>query len=103
MFGIPGVSLGAILRVKDKDYKDIALVALFYAIIAVVVSMVSLAIFGSQISELIPLIPETVAPILTGITLVIFGGALVGVYAFISLLWGAIVMDLIDWFLRVAK
>jgi len=103
MFGIPGISLGAILKATGKNYKDLAIIAVFYAIIVIVGSIVSLAFFGTEIAELIPVLPETITPILTGGFLVVIGGLIAGIYAFLSLLWGAALIDIIDWFLRAAR
>jgi len=103
MFGIPGISLGAILKSTGKNYRDLSIIALFYAIIVIIGSIVALAFWGTEIAELVPVLPDTVTPILTGGFLVIIGGLIAGIYAFLSMLWGAVLIDVINWFLRVAK
>ena len=94
MFGISGTALGAILRATGKDYKEISAVGGVYAAIVAVISLIVL-MFGTTLETLISWIPETLTFGLTaGIGLSFVVALLVGVSAFVSLLIGAIIIDI---------
>jgi len=95
MLGISGTALGAILRAKGHGYKKISIVALVYAIIVLLISLVVLILGTSTIETLIAWIPASIA---TGITigslsLAFTGAILAGITAFVAMVLGAAIFD----------
>ncbi len=104
MFGISGTALGAILRAKDKSYKEISIVGLVYAIVILLISLVVLLVGTSTIDTLMAWIPESIALGLTaGIGLAVMGAILAGVTAFVSLILGAVIWDISEAIIKGVK
>ena len=93
MFGISGVALGAILRAKGKDYKDILAVAGVYAMIVFLLSAFVLFLTDIGLSDLVSWIPSSILADLTAPLGILIGVVLLGVGAFISMFLGAVILD----------
>jgi len=100
MFGISGTALGAILKSKGYDYKDISIVGLIYGLVVLVLTLIlsgivtlttwtlsgtlaNLSIVGEWVSELA----------LGTLALTIIGAVVIGIAGFISLIIGAVIFD----------
>lgn len=94
MFGISGVTLGAILRSKGHSYGKISLVAVVYAIVVFLISIIAL-LLGAEASAFITWIPE-------GIVL-FFGAFLIGITSFVALMFGAVVFDVAEAIIKGVK
>ena len=91
MFGISGTALGAILRAKGRSYKEIFMVALVYAIVMLLISIVVLSLTTITVFEL-SWIPEGWVISTTFIGTVL-GVILICVSAFVSMILGAVILD----------
>jgi len=87
MLGISGATLGAILRSKGHSYGKISMVALVYAIVVLIISVIAL-LLGVSASAFMTWIPDTVV--------LVFAAFLIGVSSFIALMVGAVVFDIAE-------
>lgn len=94
MLGISGATLGAILRSKKHSYGKISIIALVYALVVFVISIVAL-LLGAEASTFMTWIPE-------GIVL-FFGAVLIGVTSFVALLIGAVVFDISEAIIKSSR
>lgn len=94
MFGISGTALGAILRSKGYKYSEIAVVAIVYALVVLVISVIAL-LLGASASAFITWIPETFVLVLAAL--------LIGVSSFVALMFGAVVFDVAEAVIKGVK
>lgn len=87
MFGISGATLGAILRSKGYSYGKISMVALVYAMVVLIISVIALFL-GATASAFMSWIPDTIV-----LTVAAF---LIGVSSFVALMVGAVVFDIAE-------
>ena len=105
MFGVSGTALGAILRAKRYSYKEISIVALIYAIIVLLIALVSLIFGQTTLSAILTFLPISIteAITLTGLTLAFIGGILAGIAGFAALILGAVVYDAAEAIIKSIK
>jgi len=87
MLGISGATLGAILRSKGHSYGKISMVALVYAIVVLIISVIAL-LLGVSASAFMTWIPDTVV--------LVFAAFLIGISSFVALMVGAVVFDIAE-------
>ncbi len=87
MIGVSGTALGAILRSKKYSYSKISLVALVYALVVLVISVIAL-LLGATASIFMTWIPNTIV--------LVFASILIGVGSFVALMIGAVVFDIAE-------
>jgi len=95
MFGISGTALGAILKAKGESYKDISIVAIMYAVIILLISLVVLILGTTTLPDLLIWLPESIAATITisGMALAFTGAIFAGITAFLSMILGAAIFD----------
>jgi len=95
MFGVSGTALGAILRAKGHNYKDLALVGLIYSVIVLLIALFTLILGTTTITTILPWIPESTAAGITvsGLGLAFVGAILAGISGFVALILGGVVFD----------
>lgn len=103
MFGISGTALGAILRAKGRDYKEISMVAAVYAIIVLLISIFVLFLTTLGLADLVTWLPENLVANLNSVTSMLIGSVLIGFGAFLSLILGAVVFDVAEAIIKGAK
>lgn len=103
MFGISGTALGAILRAKRRNYREISMVAVVYAIIVFLISVFVLFLTTLGLTDLVTWLPENIVADLTSLTSMLIGSVLIGFGAFISLILGAAVFDASEAIIKGAK
>jgi len=94
MIGISGTALGAILRSKKYSYSQISLVAMVYAIVMLIISVIAL-LLGATASAFMTWIPDTIV--------LIFAAFLIGVGSFVALIFGAVIFDISEAIIKGAK
>ncbi len=94
MFGIPGMTLGAILRSKGYNYGEISVVALVYTMAVLLISVIAL-LLGASASAFMTWIPETMVLVLAAF--------LIGVSSFVALMLGAVVFDAAEYIIKRVK
>jgi hypothetical protein len=100
MFGISGTAFGGILRATKKDYKEISAVAGIYGVAVLLLSVLVLFITSWSISDL-TWMPESIVDLSeTGAMWMVIGSLFAGSWAFLSMLFGALVFDVFE---KIAK
>ena len=90
------VVLGAILRSKGRNYKEISIVAGVFALFLFLISLLLLSLTTLGLESLVNLVPEGVFINLVSPERILAGAILVGVGAFISMMFGALILDLAE-------
>jgi len=100
---LSGSVLGAILRAYSlskrerwqESYKDLAIIAAVWAGIIMVISFLMLFFGTTIIGDVLEWLPESVTGGITdGLSLTFIGSFLFGIYAYVSMFVGALIIDI---------